>query len=600
MPEEYELEDCHIFVANENAVNLPIPNTATPVFVAVDGEKKNYRTQVKGETFPESIIHAIFDWDNSSSVNQNWYSDIIQFGLNSVTGQRNQLKNGKSAFNGMETNPAAISDLNVSNLTIMERMFETASSFNQNIANWDASNVTNMSNMFKGAESFNQNISGWDTHKVVSMNNMFNNATSFNQDLHEWCVLEIVRKPLGFDQGTTLTWTKPKPVWGTCPREEGIINYTWPITIGGKTYEKEDAHIIVCNGKDVKFPIPVGTKPIFVGVNGKTRDPIIVTRTVEMEEIGEDGVTTATSQEIELASIDAIADGDIMEAIFDWDNADEANQDWYSEITQIGLNSVTGKRNQLKTGHYAFASMAANPAVITNLDISNLTDMEGMFYGATRFNKSIFWDTSNVTNMKLMFRSAKAFNSDISKWNTSKVETMEYMFAQTSFNRDISGWDTSNVENMANMFSINSYFTIPIGGWNTSKVQYMNQMFDRASKFNGDISKWDTSSVTNMDRIFSDASSFNQNISGWDTSKVENMNSMFRGTPFNQDISGWDTSSATRMQATFDGATSFNQDLSKWCVSYFDEKPSSFDRDATSWTKPRPVWGTCPRGEDGS
>lgn len=49
----------------------------------------------------------------------------------------------------------------------------------------------------------------------------------------------------------------------------------------------------------------------------------------------------------------------------------------------------------------------------------------------------------------------------------------------------------------------------------------------------------------------------------------------------------------------FNNATSFNQDLSNWCVSLIPKKPSNFDLSATAWTLPRPVWGTCPRGEAG-
>ncbi|WP_366513687.1 BspA family leucine-rich repeat surface protein [Psychrobacter sp.] len=48
----------------------------------------------------------------------------------------------------------------------------------------------------------------------------------------------------------------------------------------------------------------------------------------------------------------------------------------------------------------------------------------------------------------------------------------------------------------------------------------------------------------------------------------------------------------------FAGASSFNQDLSQWCVANIASKPNNFDNDATAWTKPKPVWGTCPRGEN--
>jgi hypothetical protein len=44
----------------------------------------------------------------------------------------------------------------------------------------------------------------------------------------------------------------------------------------------------------------------------------------------------------------------------------------------------------------------------------------------------------------------------------------------------------------------------------------------------------------------------------------------------------------------FNAASAFNQDLSGWCVTRITSQPVGFDNGATSWTKPRPVWGTCP------
>ena len=45
------------------------------------------------------------------------------------------------------------------------------------------------------------------------------------------------------------------------------------------------------------------------------------------------------------------------------------------------------------------------------------------------------------------------FNGDISKWDVSNVTDMYGMFCGCkSFNQDISGWDVSKVKNMNKMF----------------------------------------------------------------------------------------------------------------------------------------------------
>ena len=93
---------------------------------------------------------------------------------------------------------------------------------------------------------------------------------------------------------------------------------------------------------------------------------------------------------------------------------------------------------------------------ISTWDVSKVTNMEGMFEGASTFNQDISgWDVSNVTNMVVMFAGASTFNQDISGWNVSHVTDMSYMFYNAEdFNQDIiSRWTVSKDTNMEGMFS---------------------------------------------------------------------------------------------------------------------------------------------------
>lgn len=224
-------------------------------------------------------------------------------------------------------------------------------------------------------------------------------------------------------------------------------------------------------------------------------------------------------------------------------------------------------------------------------DLSQVTDLWGMFRESSINQNINHWDVSNVTNIGNLFRDAKQFNQELSEWDVSNVTMMPQVFMNADkFNQDISSWDVSNVTNMGAMFSGASHFNQDIGNWNVENVSLMNAMFQAASHFNQDISNWDVSNVTDMSLMFRVATNFNQPIGKWNTSKVNKLNRIFNfASNFNGDIGTWDISNVTDLSSIFSEAISFNQDISNWSLSqvvntsFMLYGAISFDQDLSSW-----------------
>ncbi len=203
-------------------------------------------------------------------------------------------------------------------------------------------------------------------------------------------------------------------------------------------------------------------------------------------------------------------------------------------------------------------------------DFSTVTNMQGMFYGATSANPDTSnWNTAAVTDMSYMFSNATSAIPDTSNWNTAAVTDMSYMFSNaTSANPDTSNWNTTAVADMSFMFSFATSANPDTSNWNTSAATNMWAMFRGAQLANPDVSSWDTAAVTDMSFMFRGAISANPDTSNWDTAAVTNMNYMFKNaTSANPDVSSWVTTAVTDMSFMFQSATSANPVLRNWDVS---------------------------------
>ncbi|UOY05335.1 BspA family leucine-rich repeat surface protein [Muricauda sp. SCSIO 64092] len=186
-------------------------------------------------------------------------------------------------------------------------------------------------------------------------------------------------------------------------------------------------------------------------------------------------------------------------------------------------------------------------------DLGNVTSMRWMFNGCTSLTGKLgslaSWNTANVTDMRGVFYGATVFDGDIGSWDVGSVTDMIYMFTSASaFNQDIGSWNVSSVRDMEGMFGFATSFDQDLA-WNTSSLSSMRYLFWGATSFNGDLSTWDVGNVNSMWSVFHDASAFNGDLSSWNVGKVQDMESMFDGaSSFDQNLGAWN------MASLFNGA----------------------------------------------
>ena len=578
---------------------------------------------------------------NSIGFNQNisnWdVSNIIYTG---------QMFQGTRVYNnglgpGLFDNDSSLNSWNTSSFLDIQVMFNGAIAFNQNISHWDVSKVTTMNGTFSGATLFNNGdtsgnftkpLTDWRAPKCIDFTRMFNSATSFNQNISNLvnttnvsaCDLSQMFTSASVFNNGSVSGTSTNPLnWITTNVTNmsamfaNAFVFNQPIDTSGNywnTGKVTNMFQMFASALTLRFNQPLGKWDVsnVTNMGQMFYGAIYFNQDIALWKTGK--VTDMFDMFRNATVFNQPINTDIAAGSWDVSNVTRMSQMFYLATNfNNGGPSGTSTNTLNWSAHKCldFGSMFRQASAF-NQPISYLVDTSGidpsgcnmsaMFQLATQFNQNINnWNVSRVTSMNLMFSGATNFNNGgtsgtftnpLTDWRAPKCTTYASMFSTAvAFNQAITNLvDTSNVAGctMASMFTVATIFNNGQRGTqdlSANSATYTNgtaTLYSPSAKFTTDLSQnsvliitsgttivytsqiqriisdaslvlltpygttlsvsriqkqlpgtldlsWNTTNVTTMANMFQNAYYFNQNISNWSTLKVTSMTSMFTG-----------------------------------------------------------------------
>ena len=310
-------------------------------------------------------------------------------------------------FSGCTLFNQDIGNWNVSNITSMAAMFQSATEFNNGnsdtIKDWSAPLCTTFSGMFYSASSFNKPLTNLVNTSGVpncTMSNMFQNATEFNQDIGGWNVSNVTSMAAMFQSATAFNNGNSSTIgsW-SAPYCTDFTNMFYLAS----SFNKPLTNLVNTSG------VPNCTmlnmfRDATAFNNGETGlqnipniNPLYASYTIASKILTCPGATFLSSLVVNDVLI--IQTSTIVYSSAILNISSDNSLTLTTALTGFGSNILTG-----------------------------IISIQKQIPGSNPLN----WNTSNVTSLANMFRNAIFFNQNIGNWNTNKVTTLLNMFFGSS------------------------------------------------------------------------------------------------------------------------------------------------------------------------
>ena len=183
-------------------------------------------------------------------------------------------------------------------------------------------------------------------------------------------------------------------------------------------------------------------------------------------------------------------------------------RDWVTVGTTADLNGVTYTAVDLPSlKEWIKDGKDLSKVVTTKVETPGLNSVAVLFkkirIGDTEFKGIEGWDVSNWTDMDGLFYSGTEVNVDLSAWDVSKVKIMGLTMVLGDVNPNINNWDVSSATNMTGLVIGNrsNYIEgMDLSGWDVSKVTECNGLTNQLNFYNWPESKRPNFTNCNPDR----------------------------------------------------------------------------------------------------